>query len=358
MLLRCLLTVVVLAFGFAVREMLRMEQVRLATAPVDFAAPSHPSVLAGVGVIEPETENVAIGTDLPGIVVKVFAKTGESIRSGDPLFRLDEGHLQPELAVRKARLAAADVELARFRAMPRAEEVAPLAAKVAEAKAVLPDHEQQFDRHLTLERLNAISRDEFTRRRSIVAISRAQLTKAEADLRLVEAGAWNADVAICRAARDMAEAQVHQTEAAIERLTIRAPIAGANDKPFRVLQVNVHAGEYVGGVQGQPLLVLGQVDRMHVRVSIDEADLARFHHEMPAVARPRSGQREEIPITFVRVEPFMVAKRSLTGASIERTDTRVLNVIYRINQHDRPLFVGQLLDIFFFHTAETHSQAP
>jgi len=51
-------------------------------------------------------------------------------------------------------------------------------------------------------------------------------------------------------------------------------------------------------------------------------------------------------LQFVRFEPFVVPKRSLTGDSTERVDTRVLQVIYRVERDDMPLFVGQQLDVF------------
>jgi hypothetical protein len=48
----------------------------------------------------------------------------------------------------------------------------------------------------------------------------------------------------------------------------------------------------------------------------------------------------------VRFEPFVVPKRSLTGDSTERVDTRVLQIIYRVERDALPLFVGQQLDVF------------
>ena len=49
---------------------------------------------------------------------------------------------------------------------------------------------------------------------------------------------------------------------------------------------------------------------------------------------------------FVRVEPFVIPKHSLTGESTERVDTRVLQVIYAIDTGGRKLFAGQQLDVF------------
>jgi hypothetical protein len=43
---------------------------------------------------------------------------------------------------------------------------------------------------------------------------------------------------------------------------------------------------------------------------------------------------------------MVVPKRSLTGDSTERVDTRVLQVIYAISDDKLPLFVGQQMDVF------------
>ena len=65
-----------------------------------------------------------------------------------------------------------------------------------------------------------------------------------------------------------------------------------------------------------------------------------------AVGRLRGNADLKTPLVFVRFEPFVVPKRSLTGDSTERVDTRVLQVIYRVERDDLPLFVGEQLDVF------------
>ena len=49
---------------------------------------------------------------------------------------------------------------------------------------------------------------------------------------------------------------------------------------------------------------------------------------------------------FVRVEPFVVPKKSLTGESTERVDTRVLQVLYAFERNALPVYVGQQMDVF------------
>jgi hypothetical protein len=46
------------------------------------------------------------------------------------------------------------------------------------------------------------------------------------------------------------------------------------------------------------------------------------------------------------VEPYVVPKRSLTGESSERVDTRVMQVLYSFKRASLPVYPGQLMDVF------------
>jgi HlyD family secretion protein len=132
----------------------------------------------------------------------------------------------------------------------------------------------------------------------------------------------------------------------MDLLAVRAPVDGT------ILQVNVRPGEYVSTFAGQSLILMGNLHPLHVRVSVDEEDLPRLKLDAPAHARLRGGPRQElIPLRFVRVEPYVVPKESLTGANTERIDTRVAQLIYAADsQHhlvqEKKMLVGQLVDVF------------
>jgi hypothetical protein len=51
-------------------------------------------------------------------------------------------------------------------------------------------------------------------------------------------------------------------------------------------------------------------------------------------------------LEFVRFEPYVVPKVSLTGSSTERVDTRVLEVIYRFKDPTTNVFDGQQMDVY------------
>ena len=91
---------------------------------------------------------------------------------------------------------------------------------------------------------------------------------------------------------------------------------------------------------------LGDLDRLHLRVDIDENDAWRFKPETRAVASLRGNRDLKADLVFVRVEPYVTAKTSLTGSSTERVDTRVLQVIYSFDRSALPAYVGQQMDVF------------
>jgi hypothetical protein len=79
---------------------------------------------------------------------------------------------------------------------------------------------------------------------------------------------------------------------------------------------------------------------------VDEHDIPRFRSAAAARAMLRGDPSQEFALRFVRVEPYVIPKKSLTGDNSERVDTRVLQVIYAVQGAKGPLYVGQQLDVY------------
>jgi multidrug resistance efflux pump len=320
--------------------------------------------VAGAGLVEAQTENISVGSALAGIVTEVNVKVGdrvsgpsqapflavgpglraappsEEVRKGTVLFRLDDRNLRAELRVREANLAAAVAQLDKLNQMPRPEEVPSSEARVEEAKANLLNLEDQNRRAQAAFARQGIAEEELITREQQARVAREQYRRADADYKLLKAGAWSADKDIARANIEQMRNQVEQTRIELERLEVRALVDG------EVLQVNVRPGEFVGAPPSQALIVLGSVKQLHVRVDIDEHDIPRFRPGAPARAMLRGDPRQEFRLRFVRVEPYVIPKKSLTGDNTERVDTRVLQVIYAIEDPAVRVYVGQQLDVY------------
>ena len=304
--------------------------------------PHNPYVrtVAGSGVIEPQTENIKIGSSLPGVVVAVDVHVGQRVKAGDELFRLDDRAQMADLRYRQAALEAAQADLTRLENQPRPEELPVSLSQVADWEANLADQEDQLMRARELSSRKIISAQELVTREQAYRMAKARLNKARAELDLLKAGAWKYDKTVARAAVDQARSQVEQVQTEIDRLSVRALVDG------EVLQLNVRPGEFVGAPAGEGLIMLGNVEQLHARVDIDEHDIPRFQPGLPAKAALRGSPQEVYPLKFVRVEPYVVPKKSLTGDNTERVDTRVLQVIYSIDTRGKRLYVGQQLDVF------------
>jgi multidrug efflux pump subunit AcrA (membrane-fusion protein) len=333
--------------GFAIFAVMQ------ARKPVEGAVPlvppaTRPTVMfeheiVGSGLIEARDENIPIGSNLPGVVTKVFVKVGDRVEVGDPLFQLDDRELRAELRVRQAAVEAASATLRRLERAPRPEDIPIAEAAVEEAQANLSNAKVVYTRAAQLFQRSAGAQSEYDAARFSYQAAEAALAKATADLDRLRKGTWEEELEVARAQVEQAQAQVSSVETNLERLTTRALASG------KILQVNIRPGQYAAVLWKEPLIVLGNDESLRVRVDVDEHDLPMFLENAPAVAYIRGHTKEEdrFPLQFVRVEPYVIPKRSLTGDNSERVDTRVLQVIYELpDQRPIPVYVGQQMDVY------------
>lgn len=281
--------------GLAILLVVRGGQSPIAPAPGE--RPGRPAVaglpfdayVAGTGIVEAGTGNVAVGTPVDGVVAEVFVRWGEPVAAGAPLFRLDDRELRANLPLAEARAGEEKARLARARYQ------LGLAARLRE-QHVLSD-EQYQDRKF--------------------------------------------DVQIGEAAAAAAAAEIERIRVEMDRRTVRASVSG------RVLQINVRPGEFAAGAaNAMPLMVIGDDAHLRVRVDIDEYDALRVQPAAEAIAVVRGNPEVRASLHFENIEPYVVPRKSLTGDTVERVDTRVLQAIYSFDRASLPVYVGQHLDVY------------
>ena len=305
--------------------------------------------IGAVGLVEPADQQINIGTNISAVVTQVFVAPGSRVSRGDPLFGLDARLSEAMLDQRRRGLAAAQARVAQAHARLPGLRAEVEAAKMA-VEAAGSDHEDASDLvriATSLRSGSSITAREATRRknalRSAVAKlgeARARLDVAHANLKLYDETQGGASIALEIAVLEQERSAVHYAEADIALRSIRAPADGT------VLQVNVRPGEFAqAGALSLPLIVMGRSGPLHVRVDIDESDIARLRPGSHATATIRGRAGAPVPLRFMRIEPLVVPKRALSGQAGERTDTRVLQALYEIATDRLPIWVGQQLDV-------------
>jgi len=327
---------------FAVTAVIAMRPIsRKDKPPVAPPSKSIGSAVGAVGLVEANTENIIVNTAVAGLVITVHAHAGDRVKAGQPLFSLDDRDLRATLQVRQSELKLAQSQLEKLVRLPRPEDIPPAEARVQEAQANFRDAKVQQDLIESVTDRRAVREEDVQRRRQATAAAQAKLDQAKAELDLLKAGAWQKDLEIAHTQVALAESQVRRVGTDIERMSMRSPVDGV------VLQSNVRPGQYAPtGTLATPLMIIGGVSPLHVRVDVDEHDAWRVKEGAAAVASPRGNGSVKIPLQFVRFEPYVVPKKSLTGDSTERVDTRVLQVIYRVATANSPVFVGQQMDVY------------
>jgi RND family efflux transporter MFP subunit len=261
--------------------------------PPPVCAPMKPPgrAIAATGLVEARRENTSIGVPTAGLVTEVCVKVWDRVTAGQPLMKLDDRDLRASLLTEEANITVAEATLRRI------------------------EDQYKRTRKLGLCKPPIVSEDELDTSRNDVAVAQAQL--------------------------EAARAAVAQTQALLKRLIVTAPIDGS------ILQVNVRAGEYASPTVSSAPVVMGSIDEVQIRTDVDEQLAPRVRIGQKAVGYLKGDATHPIRLQFVRIEPYVIPKVSLTGSTTERVDTRVLEVIYAFkNNSDKPVYVGQQMDVY------------
>lgn len=298
------------------------------------------SYISGVGIVEPSSDNISLTTPLNRMVEKVLVKVGDRVKKNEILLRLDDRDLQANLIAQLASYKSAQAKMSRLEAFPRPEDLADAQATLKSAEAEKEKAKQEYEMVLKLPDPRAISEEEKKRRYFNAQLTEAKWQQAQASFKKIQAGTWKPDLEIARLEVQEASANLNRLKTEIDRTLIRSPIDGT------ILQLNIHEGEYPSLDQRFPLIIVGNVEEYYLRVSINQLDIRDFKPEAPAVAFFQGDSRSAFPLEFVRIEPYLENKKSLTNEISEKVDTRVLKIIYRIKNENHLLFVGQQMDVF------------
>lgn len=259
--------------------------------------------VAATGILESLSENVTIGVPLPGLITEVLVKVNDKVKKDQVLLKLDDRELRAEELSVQAQQKISQ-------------------AQITVSEAQLAKLQSQLERLTSVTDARAVSRDDLENRKQDVAVAQAQLTAAKAQLAA-------------------SETSLKRISLLIERLSVRAPRDGT------IIQLTAHAGEYAATAPKTPAMILGDIDRLQVRADIDEQNAIRIREGQKAYGYLKGDPSVTFPLEFIRLEPYVIPKISLTGSSTERVDTRVLQVIYSLTRpSDPPLYVGQQVDVF------------
>lgn len=294
------------------------------------------------GRVEPQSGEIKMATPVIGRIGEVLVKVNDKVFAGEPLMRLEDDETQ-------ARLPAAQEQVALRKRARNDQRPSSRAAGRRQAEDAVADGEQAVvEAWSALDRAAAAKRDQKGSDADIDT-ARARLTRAQdrlkqqkADLRRLETDFGAPLPSQTEGQLNIARAELLGVEAAVEKLTIRAPIAGT------VLQVNAKAGELATPSAAQPLLVLGDISAMRVRAELDERDFGGIKIGQPVVVRAAAFREREFAGTVLSIAPIVQSSRISSRDQRNLTDISVVEVVVDLAEPG-PLTAGMKVDVYFRH---------
>lgn len=231
----------------------------------------------------------------PGTVQSILVKRGGQVARGAALVELDSAEARAELTAAQTRVSQARADLDVIESGGRAADLSSIAGELERARLELAAAQKEHASLLRLQSKQAATAYEVSQAKDRIDRAQAQIRSLE-QRRVALTSPQDRSAAEARL-RD-AESAVALAEERIRKSVIRAPLAGL------IYQFDLKPGAYL--MAGDLVASIGQLDRVRVKVFVDEPDLGRV-----AVGKP-------VVITW-----DAVPGRRWTG-TVDRTPTQIV----------------------------------
>jgi HlyD family secretion protein len=227
------------------------------------------SVLSTNGKVEPYAWQ-AVRAERSGLVSSLAVREGQTVAAGAVLAVLSDPSLKSEIASAEARIAETRAAAAALDKGGRTAELAEIDSNLARAR---------FDRQEAARELAILERLAGKQAATGAEVEAARVRVRQAELAAESLSKRRASL-VSDSDRAIAAARIRDAEAALAILqqraglsAIRSPLAGV------IYQLAVRQGAYLA--VGEPVTNVGRLDRVRVRVYVDEPELGRVAEGQP-----------------------------------------------------------------------------
>lgn len=228
-------------------------------------APSEPGMVQGYV----EGEFVYISAPLAGKLDTLFVQRGTQVKSGDPLFELENVSEKAARDETKQRLIQIRAQVADAKKGKRPTEIESTTAQLNLARAALQFSEKELTRLERLLAASVVPVQEVDRQRSLRDQDRQRVTQLAAELGTARLGLRSDQIAATEASAQSLEAVLTRNEWDLAQKRQSAPVAGL------VFDTLYRKGEWVAA--GRPAVVLLPPQNIKVRTFVPQRLISAIH---------------------------------------------------------------------------------
>jgi HlyD family secretion protein len=328
---------------------------------------SAENLVVAPGIVEPISEEIEVGAEIPGKLKQVLVEEGDEVLKGQTIAILENADFEAQISTAKtqietlrrqketaeARISQAKTERERIFNGARPEERREALQTYEQTLPSVEQAKREVERREKLFASGDVSREELERaRRDLDALQkqsnatrekynvvnadarRDDLQKADAAIRLAETQSNEFDAMIREA-----EARVRTAQANLDKTIIRAPITGV------VLRKRLKDGESVSPENPTGIVTVADVSALRVRVDLDETDVAKVRENQTAFVTANAYGERKFYGKVVRVGKILGRKNFRTDRPTEKVDTKILEILIELSP-DQKLPLGLRVDSF------------
>lgn len=286
-----LIIVSFIGLGYATYKVVQFEKpARGSAKPLPVFQPPFSSYVAALGVLEPSSKEIVVGTKVSGIIKAVYVKEGDGIKQGEPLFCLDDSDLRLKIDLQKEKIALAKTKMLKYK------DIYDIAKKLWEnARGTISKKEYK------------IALDDYLGAKELLRTEKQRLEILKKK---------------------------------IPFYTILSPINGI------VLKNRLSAGMYMEASSRTPSYMTIGSNSFTLIAQVDEFMAHKIEKGAKAVAFVRGDPNRKIALEFDYIRPVIEGKTIFLHSPLERADAKVLQVVYKVEKSAFPLYVGEVFDVY------------
>lgn len=251
------------------------------------------NVVTAQGKLEPK-DYVDVGAQVSGMVEKLHAETGDTVKQGDLIAEIDPDVYESQVKGDEARLKT-------------------LQAQLAEQQALVRQAQQKLDRNRKLIKSKSISAEVLEDAQTAFDVASAQLQSLDAQI-------------------EEAQSTLEGNRANLSYTKIYAPMDGT------VVAQSVKAGQTINANQTAPVIVqVANLDVMTVKAQVAEADINKLFVDMPVYFTTLGAQSRR----------WQGKVRQILPTPETVNDVVLYNVLADVENTDHQLMTGMTTQMFF-----------
>jgi ABC exporter DevB family membrane fusion protein len=297
------------------------------------------NLIAAQGRVEPISEEIKVSSEIRGKLQYVKVEEGDWVKEGQIIAVLVNDDYRAQVAEAQARLQQKEAELRRVVNGARLQERQEAWQGVEEMKAQMENAQAEASRRHSLYEKGVIAKEESDRAEREFKVAKARFDAAQERHSFVDDKAREEDKAKAEADVALSRAQLDEARARLEKTFIRAPIAGV------ILRKHLKSGESVSDMRDNPIVTLANVNKLRVRMDVDETDIGKIQIGQQAYVTADAFGQEKFYGRVIRIGQILGKKNIRTDEPSERVDTKILETLIEL-EDGKKLSPGLRVDSF------------